>query len=199
MAASILTPSELERRRLRASKAELDHRWVTLGGLFSASLDRPKCAIVIEAEYLTAGVWTGLRGDGVERITRNRGVASVVQFAALPEGLTAWLGYQEVWDQASARGPFYFRQAGLTVHVGEVGDPVKPQLLRLEWPGLRDWDSSGVGFQSPGAGHPHWQIDLFASLRALREPAAFEPNLSRRSRISARSETRRPCLTASRD
>jgi len=85
------------------------------------------------------------------------------------------LGYQEVWDQESGRVPFAFRQAGLTVHVGEVGDPVKPQLLRLEWPGLRDWDRSGVGFQSPGAGHPHWQIDLFESLHALREPAAFEP------------------------
>lgn len=83
--------------------------------------------------------------------------------------------YQEVWDNESGRVPFAFRQAGLTVHVGEVGDPVKPQLLRLEWPGLRDWDRSGVGFQSSGAGHPHWQVDLFESLRASRAPPTFDP------------------------
>ncbi len=177
MAASTLTPSELERRRLRASKSQLDRRWAMLGGLLSDSLDRPARAIVIEAEYLAAGVWTGLRGNDVERITRNRGAASVVRFAPLPEGLAAWLGYQEVWDQEGGRVPFAFRQAGLTIHVGEVGDPVKPQLLRLEWPGLRDWDRSGVGFQSLGAGHPHWQVDLFESLHALREPATFEPEL----------------------
>ena len=83
--------------------------------------------------------------------------------------------YQEVWDNESGRVPFAFRQAGLTVHVGEVGDPVKPQLLRLEWPGLRDWDRSGVGFQSSGAGHPHWQVDLFESLHASRAPPTFDP------------------------
>ena len=58
-----------------------------------------------------------------------------------------------------------------------MGDPVKPQLLRLEWPGIRDWDRSGIGFQSSGAGHPHWQIDLFESLHVTRELTAFEPEL----------------------
>jgi hypothetical protein len=177
MAESSLTPSELERRRLRATKAQLDRRWTALAGLLTASLDRKGRAIRIEAEYLAAGVWIGLRGDGVERIERNRGVASVVPLVLLPAGLAAWLGYQEVWDQEGGRAPFAFRQAGLTVHIGEAGDPVKPQLLRLEWPGLRDWDRSGIGFQSSGAGHPHWQIDLFESLHASGEPPAFEPEL----------------------
>jgi hypothetical protein len=177
MAALSLTPSDLESRRVRANRAQLDRRWTILGGLLSDWLDRPRSAIVIEAEYQAAGVWTGLRGEGVERIARNRGATSVVPFAPLPQGLTAWLGYQEVWDQERGRVPFAFRQAGITVHVGEVGDPLKPQLLRLEWTGLRDWDRSGVGFQSPGAGHPHWQVDLFESLHSLREPARFDPEL----------------------
>ena len=177
MAASSLTPSDLERRQLRATKAQLDRRWVTLGVLLSANLDRGRRTIAIEAEYQASGVWTGLRGNGVERIERNRGVASVVPFASLPVGLSAWLGYQEVWDQESGRTPFVFRQAALTVHIGEVGDPLKPQLLRLEWPGLRDWDRSGVGFQSSGAGHPHWQIDLFESLHATHDLPAFKPEL----------------------
>lgn len=172
-----MTPSDLERRRLHATKAQLDRRWVTLGALLNSSLNRAGRTITIEAEHQGAGVWTGLRGEGVERIERNRGVASVVPFVQLPAGLAAWLGYQEVWDLESGRMPFTFRQAGLTVHVGEVGDPVKPQLLRLEWSGLRDWNRSGVEFQSPGAGHPHWQVDLFESLHRSREPPAFEPEV----------------------
>src|SRR5271165_3888929 len=71
MAASSLMPSELERRRLRATKAQLDRRWTMLSALLSARLDRQGRAIVIEAEYQAAGVWTGLRGEGWERIARN--------------------------------------------------------------------------------------------------------------------------------
>jgi hypothetical protein len=41
---------------------------------------------------------------------------------------------------------------------------------------LRDWDRSGVNFQSPGAGHPHWQLDLLESLAAMRGRAEFEPD-----------------------
>lgn len=177
MAASRLKPSEIERRRLSVTKAQLDRRWKELGNLISTSLDRAGQVIAIDAEYQAAGVWTGLRGAGVERIERNRGMASVVPFASLPSGLTAWFGYQEVWDHEGGRLPLFFRQAGLTVHVGEAGDPVKPQLLRLEWPGLRDWDRSGVSFQSPGAGHPHWQVDLFESLHESRDAPKFEPEL----------------------
>ncbi|TGR83014.1 hypothetical protein EN866_34490 [Mesorhizobium sp. M2D.F.Ca.ET.223.01.1.1] len=132
--------------------------------------------IVVDAEYQTSGVWTGLRGADVERIERNHGSATVVPLVQLPDNLSGWLGYQEVWDLELGRSPYAFRQASLTVHVGEVGDPVKPQLLRLEWPGLRDWDRSGIGFQSPGAGHPHWQLDLLESLAALRDPAEFDPD-----------------------
>jgi hypothetical protein len=176
MAASSLTPFELERRRLRATKTQLDRRWTELSNLLSAILNRSGQTLLVDAEYQAEGVWTGLQGVGVERIERNRGgVATVVSFATLPAGLAAWLGYQEVWDRESGRAPFSFRQAGLTVHVGEVSDPVKPQLLRLEWPGLRNWDRSGVGFQSPGAGHPHWQVDLFESLDTSRQPSDFEP------------------------
>jgi hypothetical protein len=86
--------------------------------------------------------------NSIERVERNRGTGSVAPFVTLPDDLAAWLGYQEVWDQEGGRSPFVFRQASLTVHVGEIGDPVKPQLLRLEWPGLRDWDRSGIGFRA---------------------------------------------------
>lgn len=171
-----LTPSDLERHRLRATKAHLDRRWPWLSDVLTRTLRYAPRRIMIDAEYQSSGVWTGLRGADVERIDRNRGSASVIPLLQLPDNLLAWLGYQEVWDLESGRSPYLFRQASLTVHVGEVGDPVKPQLLRLEWPGLRDWDRSGVGFQSPGAGHPHWQLDLFESLAALHQPVEFEPD-----------------------
>lgn len=135
-------------------------------------------AVAIDPEYSGAAVWTGLRGSDVERIERNKGEASVTRFVALPQDLFAWLGYQEVWDMEGGRNPYVFRQAGLTVHIGEIGDPQKPQLMRLEWPGLRDWHRTGIGFQSPGAGHPHWQIDLFESVYRQSKSLLFDPEFS---------------------
>lgn len=174
MAASTLTPSELERRRLRATRAQLQQRWEKLSDILTIGTGLRPREVAVEADYQGGGVWTGLRGGAVERIARNRGTASVAKFLPLPDDLFAWLGYQEIWDVENAR-TFTFRQAGLTVHIGEAGDPVKPQVFRLEWPGLRDWDRSGIGFQSPGAGHPHWQIDVLESLHELHDDGAFDP------------------------
>jgi hypothetical protein len=175
MEALISMPSELEKRRLRGTKAQLDQRWVRIGQILNSGLGRQVQEIAVDADYQSSGVWTGLRGPRVERIDRNRGTAAVAQMAPLPTNLFAWLGYQEIWDLEDGRN-FYFRQAGLTVHVGEIGDPVKPQLLRLEWAGLKDWHRSGIGFQSPGAGHPHWQLDVFESLQEEPGFARFDPD-----------------------
>lgn len=177
MAESTLTPSELERRRLRATKAQLDQRWLTVSGLLRGHLGLNDHEVAVDADYQGGGVWTGFRGAAVERVARNRGTATVVPLLQLPDALTAWLGYQEVWDLESGRKPYAFRQAGLTVYFGEVGDPVKPQIFRLEWAGLREWDRSGVGFQSNGAGHPHWQVDAFEALRQPSTSQGFESEL----------------------
>jgi hypothetical protein len=50
---------------------------------------------------------------------------------------------------------------------------LKPQIFRSEWPGIRDWSGTGPGFQSPGAGHPHWQFDVQTALRAQQNEAAI--------------------------
>lgn len=173
-----MTPSELERRRLRVTRAKLDQRWGKLGLLLGAGLGLGPREVGVDPDYQANGVWTGVRGTATERIDRNRGTATVVPLLPLPDSLHAWLGYQEVWDLETGRDPYCFRQASLTVHLGEVGDPVKPQLLRLEWPGLRDWDRSGISFQSSGAGHPHWQIDVLESWREGIDAPPFDPNLS---------------------
>jgi hypothetical protein len=125
-------------------------------------------AVQIETEYQDEGVWAGLVGQACERARRERGRDSfVVPIAQLPHGLKAWLGLQEVWEINSRDiRQYIFRHLGLTVHFGLVSDPLKPQVFRCEWPGIRDWTGSGPGFQSSGAGHPHWQFDLSAALRA---------------------------------
>lgn len=176
MAASSLTPSELESLRLRANKSQLDQRWPKLGVILAECTGHTSRDLAVEADYQASGVWTGLVGNKVERIDRNRGRANVAPFVEISDDLMTWLGYQEVWDAESGRYPYAFRQASLTIHVGELGDPIKPQLLRLEWPGLRDWDRSGVGFQSQGAGHPHWQIDVLESLRNKPRTVTFTPD-----------------------
>ncbi|HEV2955407.1 MAG TPA: hypothetical protein VGX95_04775 [Xanthobacteraceae bacterium] len=60
---------------------------------------------------------------------------------------------------------YAFRHLSLTVHFGFTNDPLKPQVFRSEWSGIRDWTGAGPGFQSPGAGHPHWQFDLATALQ----------------------------------
>lgn len=166
--------SDLEKRRLRASKAELDRRWTSVSTALASSIGQNTREVAVEADYQTNGVWTGLRGASVERIERNRGRAAVAPLLHLPDNLIAWLGYQEIWDLELGQRPFTFRQSCLTVHVGEMGDPLKPQMLRLEWPGIRDWNRTGVNFQSPGAGHPHWQVDAFESFFDDTNRTVFE-------------------------
>src|SRR5260370_41516663 len=90
-----------------------------------------------------------------------------------------------MWEQKSTN-TFIFHHVSLTVYVGYEGYSHKPQIFRSEWPGIRNWSSGGIGFQSPGAGHPHWQFDAIRtisdadktqkerSLAKLREEMAVE-------------------------
>jgi hypothetical protein len=82
--------------------------------------------------------------------------------------LKAWLGFHEVWENGP-RNICIFHHVSLTVHVGYEGDPIKPQVFRSEWVGVRAWQAGVVGFQSPGAGHPHWQFDAMKSVRDINE------------------------------
>jgi hypothetical protein len=155
----------------------LDQRWIELTSLMLAALDLDDRQVRVDAEYENDGAWAGLGGIACEPATRERGLTSrVAPLCPLPANLLAWLGYQEVWEASSGSRPFRFRHIGLTVHVGMRSDPLKPQLLRLEWPGIRNWSGAGLSFQSPGAAHPHWQIDV---LQSLSTPKAqmFGPRL----------------------
>ncbi len=112
-----------------------------------------------------------------ERIVRNRGGhAYVAPLYEFPNNLLAWLGWQESWEIPIGQRNYRFKNTGLSVYLGKRNEAVKPQLLRLEWPGYANWSGGQqASFQSPGAGHPHWQIDLVQSLAGVPETVQFEP------------------------
>ena len=130
----------------------------------------------VNADYQSDRVWTGLQGTACERVIRDQGGASwVAPLCEMPSNLVAWLGWQEAWELTTGQRPYRFRNMGVTVYVGRRHEAIKPQFLRLEWPGITNWDGQKVSFQSAGAGHPHWQIDLMRSL-AQDHTADFQPD-----------------------
>jgi hypothetical protein len=161
---------------LRATKGALDQRWVELKGLMAATLELDPRQLRVDAEYQSDRVWAGLQGSACERITRDRGGASwVAPLYEMPSNLFAWLGWQEAWELTTGQRPYRFKNMGLTIYLGKRHEAIKPQFLRLEWPGITKWEGPEVSFQSPGAGHPHWQFDLMRSLVQV-PPADFQPD-----------------------
>ncbi|MGZ8834173.1 MAG: hypothetical protein ACXW3W_11995 [Pyrinomonadaceae bacterium] len=47
--------------------------------------------------------------------------------------------------------------------MGEAGGLDKLQLFRAEWAGVRTQSAGIFVFEAPGAGHPHWQFDVYES------------------------------------
>lgn len=99
-----------------------------------------------------------MSGPAVELTERRRGG----RVAALPiifDGRHSqfWVSYREQWAFAG-RERYHYRSADLTFFQGQSGE-AKQQLFRAEWPGFADWGAGAVGWQAPGAGHPHWQFD----------------------------------------
>jgi hypothetical protein len=132
-----------------------------------AELGLDRNAVRIFSEDAGDAMWAGFVGSACETVQRQRGPATPV--APISDigksGLKSWLGFQEVWDAQQGGQRFSFRYLSLTVHFGYDGDPVKPQVFRAEWSGIKDWTGAGMSFQSPGAGQPHWQFDLAETLR----------------------------------
>ena len=161
--------------QLLVSKGALDRRWGKLTEVIGRRLNYARQELQVSADYTTERVSAGLIGSACERVMRNRGGASfVAPINVLRDDFCAWLGLQEVWDVGSGQRPYAFKQLGVTVHFGYKGDPIKPQVFRSEWVGVRDWDGTGINFQSPGAGHPHWQIDIMETMRIATGPVAFD-------------------------
>jgi hypothetical protein len=155
----------------------------------------------VRADAVAEQVIAGFVGSACVRVRRNRGSPTfVVPFTDLgKDNLKSWLGFQEKWELVSAK-IYSFHHVSLTVHFGYEGDIAKPQMFRAEWPGIRRWTSEKIGFQSPGAGHPHWQFDALEStlngdaeirertlarIRGDEVVADFQPESSHLNAISA--------------
>ena len=161
---------------LRAIKGALNQRWIEIKGLIAAALELDSRQLRVDADYQSDRVWAGLQGAVCERVARDQGGASwVAPLCEMPSNLVAWLGRQEAWELTTGQRPYRFKNTGLTVYLGKRHEAIKPQFLRLEWPGITEWEGQKVSFQSPGAGHPHWQIDLMRSL-TQDHPADFQPD-----------------------
>jgi hypothetical protein len=191
---------------LTISAAALQRRWISLSDQLRAEMQFSPSDLSVVPEYVANKVTAGFFGNVCEYAERNLGrpapVAPLIQIGRGP--LRAWLGFHEMWEQKSSN-LFIFHHVSLTVHLGYEGYSPKPQIFRSEWPGIRNWSSIGIGFQSPGAGHPHWQFDAIRtindadkvqkerSLAKLREKTTIE-DFNSRGPIDAIEDVKRMAL-----
>src|SRR5580700_10068968 len=132
-----------------------------------------KLPIPDAAELTIKPTWTSeiglavVTGPSAETVNRERGGRVSVNPLLLTVDTTYWFSWRERWDYvAGSKSPWRFRESGITIFEGRVSAPEKIQLFRIEWPGFSSWQPGTIGWQAPGAGHPHWQFD---ALRELEE------------------------------
>lgn len=154
---------------LKISLAALERRWISLTRGLCIQLGRAEGEILVQADYAPTSVTAGFVGRACEYVERDRGGNSpVAPLCSIRQGsLLFWLGFHEVWENRPGNS-YAFHHVSLTVHLGYEGDLLKPQIFRSEWPGIRGWSGGGIGFQSPGAGHPHWQFDALRTIYKAR-------------------------------
>ena len=140
------------------------------------------------ADWGVSPLVAGLVGGGSETVARNVGrdapVAPIVDIDGA--GLCAWIGVREEWENENQAGQirrFSFRSVSLTVHAGYRGNRYKPQLFRAEWSGFARWSGTEPGHQSPGAGHPHWQVDVVESMERVADRDANAHRAALRRRV----------------
>ncbi|MDE0042564.1 MAG: hypothetical protein OXT74_11055 [Candidatus Poribacteria bacterium] len=132
--------------------------------ILTAAVDT-SAKLQVETESVEARIIGGLYGSGCEFILRNRGLhVPVAPILPLRQGLWAWLGYREEWDEERRNRRYSFRSVGLSIHFGLKNDVFKPQMFRAEWAGWARWSGLDYSFQAADAAHPHWQFDALDSL-----------------------------------
>ena len=142
-------------------EAHWDHLTIELQGLFAAT-DRN---FTVSREWTSDGGGAGLMGSSAEYTNRHRGGRTPI-LPLFPENLDRlpyWISWLEEWNVVRS-DIFRFRSTNLTFFWGPIGEGTKVQLFRAEWPGLADWGNGEIGWQAPGAGHPHWQFEAAQSI-----------------------------------
>lgn len=161
--------SPISNAPLLKSRGQLEARSEFVTSELAKLLEAPAASLQFRPEFASNTAVAELQGALTEPTQgRNRGRATqVVKLCDFGSCGQAWIGVRERWDFAEYRGgkPFYaFESAGITVFAGAAGQLDKAQILRSEWAGFAN-RGNGPSFQAGGAGHPHWQIDLFETLR----------------------------------
>ena len=160
-----MTPLELTRSELKA-------HWGHLGQALR-ELPMPRANnFTLKPFWTTDLAAATLLGPLAEMIDRERGgrVRATPLFEAAA-GSTYWVSWREKWNFiGGSRDRWRFRESGVTVFQGESGASERLQLFRVEWPGFTSWRAGAFGWQTPGAGYPHWQFDAVVEIerRAAR-------------------------------
>ncbi len=138
--------------------AKVKQHWGTLARELRDVLPR---AQGLRIEVSAGGVTGVLRSANSQLARRQRGgnMPAVPLLVGSDETARYRVGYMEEWEERSGPRPLRFKAANLTFFMSPPEDAPAIQLFRAEWPGLREWVQGEEGFQSPGAGHPHWQFD----------------------------------------
>ena len=143
-------------------------RCKTLAVRFGNAVGLARGEVAFAPEIRNTEATMALTGRVSETVARNRGKPhQVVPIASISAETCVWAGYREAWQRQTSQQNFRFVEAGFTLHVGPVGELIKPQILRKEWVGRRSRAFVDL------AGHPHWQLDVLESARA----EAAEPPL----------------------
>lgn len=149
------------------TEAQLGSHFSRVQSIVAAIVDSPRSP-QIDVSWATAPVTAGFDGTGCEFIFRNRGLRTpVVPLLHLRQGLWAWLGYREEWEEERRNRDvrrLSFKAVSLTLFFGWLNDAFKPQMFRAEWSGWSRWGGADYEFQAGSAGHPHWQFDALESL-----------------------------------
>ncbi|MCH9019034.1 MAG: hypothetical protein IIA73_01520 [Proteobacteria bacterium] len=173
---------------LNATQSKLVMHFQRTGVILAAAVDI-SVNVRVDVDWALPTIVGGLNGAGCEFIPRNRGLrVPVALLLQLQQGLWAWLGYREEWDEERRIRDirrFSFRSVGLTIHFGLKNDVFKPQMFRAEWAGWAKWSGVEYSFQAADAGHPHWQFD---ALDSLPDADLAERAATLRSRLKAEAE-----------
>jgi len=76
-----------------------------------------------------------------------------------------WLSLYQDWreDRTPRSQKLIYHTTGLTIFFGDIESADKLQLFRAEWAGVRMQSEGVFIFEAKGAGHPHWQFDVYES------------------------------------
>jgi hypothetical protein len=149
---------------VRISASGVERRCILLTDELRTQFQLARDELIVRSDVAGDIITAGFFGRACELARRERGrPANVVPVATIRRGpLKFWLGFQEAWENTSGK-LYSFHHVSLTVYLGYEGELLKPQIFRSEWPGIRRWTGEHIGFQSPGAAHPHWQFDALQS------------------------------------